>query len=106
MFHMDNVYIAGLKKSFGEKFRHQREAIKGWTLEQAAANLPISRAQIQKYEKGVNFPKVAKLIVIADIFGVSLDDLIGRKILHKAEGAAGPVSEPSTDNHPRKRKAG
>lgn len=105
MFRMDNVYIADLKKSFGKNFKKQRDKIKGWTLEQAAANLPVSRAQIQKYEKGVNFPGVDNLIMIADIFGVSLDDLIGRKIPRKAEGVTGPVSESGTSNHPRRRKA-
>lgn len=106
MFRMDNAYIAGLKKSFGESFRHQREKIKGWTLEQAAANLPVSRAQIQKYEKGVNFPKVSKLIVIADIYGLSLDTLIGRKIPQEKEGIVSPIPKPGTGNSTRRRKAG
>lgn len=105
MFRMDNDYITKLRRTFGENFFEQRKKKKGWSLDQAVASMGISRAQIQKYEKGVNFPEVARLIVIADIFGVSLDDLIGRKISHKEERIADPVPEPDTGSPARKRRA-
>ena len=44
--------------------------------EQLAEKLGISRQTISKYETGESVPDIEKCKVIADYFGVSLDDLV------------------------------
>lgn len=51
---------------------------RGWTQEQMAALLEISRASLSHYEKGRREPDSETLTKIADVFGVSIDYLVGR----------------------------
>ena len=44
--------------------------------EQLAEKLGISRQTLSKYETGESVPDIEKCKVIADYFGVSLDDLV------------------------------
>ena len=44
-----------------------------------AAKLGISQPSYTRYEKGTAEPTIANLIILADIFDVSLDYLLGRK---------------------------
>lgn len=46
------------------------------TQSELANKLMLTRQAISSYERGDSFPDVSILILIADIFGVSLDDLI------------------------------
>lgn len=48
--------------------------------EQLAAKLGISRQTLSKYETGESVPDIEKCKVIAEYFGVSLDDLINYSI--------------------------
>ncbi len=41
-----------------------------------ASYLNVSQAQISKYESGLNEPDIGTLIKIAELFHVSLDDLL------------------------------
>lgn len=38
----------------------------------------ISRNMVSRYENGKNLPTVSALIALADYFGVSVDELLGR----------------------------
>ncbi len=51
---------------------------KGFTQEQLAAVLHLSKNAISHYEKGINSPNIDTLAKIADTFDVSVDYLIGR----------------------------
>lgn len=58
-------------------FKTAREA-KGLTQKECADKLEISLRAWQTYEQGVSEPKQELLCKIADMFGVSLDYLLGR----------------------------
>lgn len=65
--------------SFSQRFKHLREK-KGWTQDEVAEKLGVSRPTIAGYEseeKG-RIPREETLHKIADLFGVSLDYLLGR----------------------------
>ena len=48
----------------------------GWSQEEFAAQLNISRQSVSKWESGASVPDLEKLVKISDIFGVSIDYLI------------------------------
>jgi transcriptional regulator with XRE-family HTH domain len=66
-------------ESFATRFRFLREQ-KGWTQDKAAEVLGVSRSTIAGYESEVKgrIPRDETLLKIADIFGVSVDYLLGR----------------------------
>lgn len=59
------------------KIRELREA-RGMTTAELADILGVSQRQVQLYEKGESLPKLEGLIILADLFGVSTDYLLGR----------------------------
>lgn len=69
-----------MKNIIGENIKRLRrqEEIKQATL---ASELNIGRQTLSAYECGVTLPDITALIKIADYFGVSLDELTGRKTL-------------------------
>ena len=52
---------------------------KGLTQEALASVIGVSPQSISKWETGSNMPDIALLPVLADIFGVTIDHLFGRK---------------------------
>lgn len=63
----------------------------GWTQEDMAEKLGITRAALSHYEKNRRKPDFDTLIRAADLFGVSVDFLIGRL----PQGDIPPDSEPA-----------
>ena len=59
------------------RLKEIREA-KGISQRQAALALNLSPTVYNRYENGLREPSNALLLVIADYFGVSVDDLLGR----------------------------
>lgn len=57
---------------------------RGWTQEQTAGLLGISRAALSHYEKNRREPDSETLSKFADLFNVSLDYLVGRTIVPHA----------------------
>lgn len=57
--------------------RSAREA-KGYTQEDVAAALGVSRVAVTLWESGVNQPSARYLVPLADLLGVSVDYLLGR----------------------------
>lgn len=47
------------------------------TQSELAERLNLTRQAISKYECGDSFPNISVLIEIADVFGITLDELIG-----------------------------
>ncbi|SHE11839.1 HTH-type transcriptional regulator immR [Chlamydia abortus] len=64
---------------YGRRIAKLREN-KGFTQEQMAQFLNISRASLSHYEKNRRRPDVETLKKMADLFQVSTDYLIGRKV--------------------------
>lgn len=63
------------------EFRIRLRAIrmeKGKTQKQTAEALGMNLRSYQFYEQGASEPNIAKLIVLADFFDVTLDYLMGR----------------------------
>ena len=60
---------------------------KGFSQEELANRLNVSRQTVSKWEVGDSTPDMEKLVAISDLFGISLDELV----LDKTPDAA-PVS--------------
>ena len=63
------------KMNLGEKIKECRKQA-GFSQEQLAERLNVSRQAITKWETNKGIPDIANLIAISDEFGLSLDELI------------------------------
>ena len=45
-----------------------------------SAKTGISQGMISRWERGENLPSIRDLVTLADFYGITLDELIGRKI--------------------------
>ena len=52
----------------------------GLSQEQLGEKLGVTRQTVSKWELGVTTPEMDKLILLADLFHISIDELVGRKI--------------------------
>ena len=64
-------------KTIGETIARLRRE-QGFTQEEFAAQIGVSAQSVSKWETGTNMPDIMLLPVIADIFGVSIDELYGK----------------------------
>ena len=62
-------------KKFGEYIAAKRKAA-GMKQSDLAEKVNLTRQSISKYETGECFPDILIVIKIADIFGITLDELI------------------------------
>jgi len=60
---------------FGEKLKHERTK-KGWSQEELAEKLHVSRQSVSKWENGQNYPNIELIIKISDLFGVTIDEML------------------------------
>ena len=60
---------------FGEKLKTERSK-KGWSQEELAAKLYVSRQSVSKWENSQNYPGIEIIIKISDLFEVTIDELI------------------------------
>jgi len=67
-----------LNQKLGDTIRLYRKA-EGLTQMQLAEKLGVGRTTVGEYEAGRNEPDVKMLIKLADIFDISLDELLGRE---------------------------
>lgn len=67
---MDNRFAVQLKR-----LRKQ----KGYTQQEVATELSIGQTSVANYENGTRIPDLSMCIRIADFYGVSLDQLVGRE---------------------------
>ena len=61
----------------GESLKYQRE-MKGYTQSTLAKETGISQQKISYYESGKHSPSIDDCIILADFYGISLDELVGR----------------------------
>jgi len=47
--------------------------------QELAQKLNINQSNISNWERGINRPEYEKLVSLADIFGVTVDELLGRE---------------------------
>lgn len=66
-----------IRRIVGRRLKLARE-LNGWTQEVAAAKLDyVSSTQLSLAEKGTRLPPIVKLIKAAEVFGVSIDYILG-----------------------------
>lgn len=87
----------GVKRmtAFGN-FLYELRKEKGLTQQELAEKLNITNKAVSKWETGEAFPETAQLVPLADIFGVTVDELLrGKRSAEKSTGSlsAVPVSE-------------
>ena len=63
---------------FSKRFKICREA-RGWTQDDLAQMLKVSRSTVGMYEQGTRFPGYEMQEMIADVFNVSMDYLFERE---------------------------
>lgn len=57
---------------------------KGWTQEDLANRIPITRQAVSRWEQGKSIPDSSTLVILSEIFGVSINELLsGRRIPKK-----------------------
>ncbi|MFZ7120036.1 MAG: helix-turn-helix domain-containing protein [Eubacteriaceae bacterium] len=64
--------------SFSQKLKILRKR-EGLSQEKLAEELKVSRQAVSKWESGYSYPEIDKLIVLSDLFKISLDDLVKDK---------------------------
>ncbi|MCM3708608.1 MULTISPECIES: helix-turn-helix domain-containing protein [Cytobacillus] len=60
---------------FAEKLKKERKE-KGWSQEELAEKLYVSRQSVSKWENGQNYPSIEIIIKLSDLFGVTIDELL------------------------------
>ena len=70
---------------------------KGFSQEELANRLNVSRQTVSKWEVGDSTPDMEKLIAISDLFGISLDELVLDKAPEPAPAPQSVKSELYTD---------
>ena len=76
---INNVSIKEVRKmKFNENLVKYRK-LKGFTQEEMAEKMQVSRQSVSKWENEEAVPELAKIIKLADILEVSLDTLCGRE---------------------------
>lgn len=68
---------------FSEKLQKLRKE-KGYSQEQLADLLEVSRQSVSKWESGTTYPEMDKLLMLCKIFNVTLDDLTNDEVTDKA----------------------
>ena len=66
---------AGLYMEFNNKLYELRKQ-KGFSQEELAGRLNVSRQTVSKWEIGESTPDMEKLVAISDLFEISLDELV------------------------------
>lgn len=59
------------------KIREYRKQQK-WTQEELAKRLGVERSAVAKWESGKSQPQAARLVALAEIFGCTVDEILGR----------------------------
>lgn len=64
--------------ALGERIWHYRKMAR-MSQEELAARVGVSRQAVSKWELGTATPELEKLVALAETFGVSVDELLGRE---------------------------
>ena len=81
--------------NFGEKLQALRKA-RGWSQEELAAQINVSRQALSKWELGASVPDTENVVKISRLFGVSTDYLL----LEGGAGSAPQDARPGRGKNP------
>lgn len=68
-----------MKETFGQRFARLRKSF-GFKQEDIAEKFNISAQAVSKWENDLSAPDISILPMIADLFNISLDELLGREV--------------------------
>lgn len=85
--------------NFSEILVKKRRSL-GLSQDELAEKIQVSRQAISKWENGETLPEAAKLIMLADIFDMSLDELCGREKYIAASAVSNTASAPVKKTSP------
>ena len=57
-----------------QEYRKQRK----WTQKELADRLGVERSAVAKWESGKSQPQAVRLVALAEIFGCTVDEILGR----------------------------
>ena len=80
-------------KTLGDRIKHHRKRL-GLTQEQLAERMGVSPQAVSKWENNLSCPDIAALPQLAEVFGITVDELLG-KTVHSAE----VIDEPRKEGH-------
>ncbi|MGG2057728.1 helix-turn-helix transcriptional regulator [Lysinibacillus pakistanensis] len=60
---------------FSERLKKEREK-KGWSQNELAEKIHVSRQSVSKWETGKNYPSIEIIINLSDLFGITIDELL------------------------------
>ena len=61
--------------NFAEKLKAERKKM-GWSQEELAEHLYVSRQSVSKWENGQNYPSIEIVLKLSDLFGITVDELL------------------------------
>lgn len=67
------------------KFILELRTNKGWTQEELANMIPITRQAVSRWEQGKSIPDSSTLVILSEIFDVSINELLSGKRIPKKE---------------------
>ncbi len=65
-------------KNYGEAIKEQR-VVRGLTLKQLEKETGITNASLSRWENGKMIPSIDCCVKLADFYGITVDELIGRE---------------------------
>ena len=80
---------------FNEKLLDLRKK-KGWSQEELAYKLDVSRQTISNWELGETAPNPEQLIMLSSVFEKSIDELVGNEIKIETKEAAANIIDTKT----------
>lgn len=86
-------------ESFGRRIARLR-LMKGMTQERLANLANVSAQAVSKWENDLSYPDIMLLPVLADVFGVSVDELLGRTVEARTVVMPQPEPEPEPEPEP------
>lgn len=66
-------------ENYGNALKYQRE-IAGLSQRELAKQTKLKQANISRWEKGEVLPNIDFCVILADFYGISVDDLIGHEV--------------------------
>lgn len=63
--------------NFGKELKYQRE-IRNKTIKQVEQDTGICNANLSRWENGIVLPNIDFCVKLADFYGITLDELVGR----------------------------
>ena len=67
---------------FGSYLKTQRE-LAGFTQSELAKKTGLSQAAISRWEDDLRIPNIENCLILAELYGISIDELIGREYIDK-----------------------